>query len=199
MAQHAPKFNLLLYVQKRRVLSLKWMVIIVALYAAILLLLYLATYIRDAQLRSAIIAQDRLVNQAVLAFHRYVNGQKRVVVAVLPSSMLQLKQQGFYAAFHDLSTLHLDDLWLTRLMIDRQVPVIRFEGIMRSSDTLNAFLDFLSQTPTYRQELFVGLNVQPAQLPAIPKEYQATIAALQLPVFYRFTAQTTALKAEAIS
>lgn len=167
-----------------------------AVYIAVLLLISFATYIRDVQLTGAITDLNQTIDQSVLMFRDSLTQKGRVLVAVLPSSSLRLDRQGFYPAFADLSELQMQNLWLTRFVIDRRVPVIRFEGMMRSSNTLNELLAFLAQRPTFKNEHFLGLSVQEAAFSRFPDEYRQKIAALQLPVFYRFIAQTKVLNAE---
>jgi len=172
------------------------MLLTMAIYIAVLLLVSFVTYIRAVQLTGAIADLDQTIEQSVLMFRHSLTQQGRVLVAVLPSSSLRLYQQSFYPAFADLSELQMKNLWLTRFVMDRRVPVIRFEGMMRSSNTLNELLTFLAQRPTFKDEHFAGLNVQEATFSTLPNEYRQKIAALQLPVFYRFIAQTTVLNAE---
>jgi hypothetical protein len=120
--------------------------------------------------------------------------QNKTLVAILPSPFIHLDEKGFYPEFYGLSRLNIEGLWLTRLMIDRGVPVVRIEGAMNSSNKLNDFLTFLGQSSAFSQDRFVGLKVETGLLPAIPYEYREKIAALKLPPFYRFIAQTSPIK-----
>lgn len=185
--------NFLTFVQCRPWLSAKKIILIVIFFTIAVSVGLCIQKINTADKIAATAIHQARMAQEIIAWQSRphpVSNNPLVNIALQP---LTASQAGFYAPFEALTHLDIPGLWLTEIILDNDLPLLRIQGTMDAAEKLNDLLAQLKRQPAFQAVKFKGIRVAPKRLPTIPKEHEQELKQLKLPVFYDFILQTTPL------
>lgn len=196
---NAATFNLLKFVERRPFLSVRKIFGVFILSAILLLGYFLLQKNRiETEIQTSSKTELTLNELTQTLQPLQQQGANNALVGVL-SSHFSLSEQGFYPEFEALTHIHVEGLWLERVIIQRDPFFIKITGAMDSPDKLDQLLKQLALQPAFKNVAFIGTGVAKGLLADVPEKYKKEIDQLKMPVLYHFILQTTLLKTSEVS
>ncbi len=190
---NAASFDLLQFVERRPSLSFKKIMSIFVLISLLLMSYFSFQLIKFHHASDEVASTQQSLDRAIYSLRPLLQqGDTNPLVAVLTSNPTK-NTTGFYPEFSALTHIQVQGLWLNRVLIQRNPPLIKIMGAMTSPDKLNQLLQQLSAQPVFRDVHFVGVAVDKGLLPNVPEKYKKDLTQLKIPPFYHFIIQTNPL------